>query len=182
MHRLSRQFVVYAPGAILCVVAAFRFVAAAVPRSSASRRAAAATGLVAAIVILGFNWVGARVSYRNYHAIKNTYLRIRAHLPPDTSTIVADPGDLCFFDFWMNPLGSVRVRIVPFDAITRCDEMPAGVVLTRSNPGWADGAPSIRTAVRRLPCLEAPPNTWELLYRGYPERVFRVHSADHAGN
>lgn len=182
MHRLSRQLVVYAPGAILCVAAAYAFVAGALPPASVSRHGASVAGLAAACLIFGFNWAGARVAYRNYHTIKDTYLRIRAHLPPDTSTIVADPGDLCFFDFWMNPLGSVRVRTIPFDAIGQCGDIPAGIVLTRSNPGWADGAPSIRAAVRRLPCLEAPPNNWELLYQGYPERVFRIPSADHAGN
>lgn len=182
MHRLSRQLVVYAPGAILSVVAAYALAAGALPAGSVSRRGAAAAGLAAAIVILGFNWAGARVAYRNYHTIKDTYVRIRTHLPSDTSTIVADPGDLCFFDFWMNPLGSTRVRTLAFEAVNRCDEIPPGIVLTHSNPGWADDAPSIRAAVRRLRCLEDPPNNWELLYRGYPERVFRVPSTAHAGN
>ncbi|MGH9411038.1 MAG: ArnT family glycosyltransferase [Vicinamibacterales bacterium] len=182
MHRLSRQLVVYAPGAILCVAAGSAFAARALPSASAYRRFAAAAAIVAAVFILGFNWAGTRIAYRNYHAIKDTYARIRAHLPPDTSTIVADPGDLCFFDFWMNPLGSVRVRTIPFDAVGRCADMPPGIVLTHSNPGWTAGAPAIQTAVRRLPCLEHPPGNWELLYQGYPERVFRIPSADHVGN
>ena len=182
MHRLSRQLVVYGPGAMLCVVAGYAFAARTLTRSSSYRRAAAVAGLVAGVVLLGFNWAGSRVAYRNYHAIKGTYVRIRAHLPPDTSTIVGDPGDLCFFDFWMNPLGAVRVRTVPFDTIDRCDEIPAGIVLTRSNPGWTAGAATIQADVRRLPCLEAPPREWQLLYQGYPERVFRVPSLAHAGN
>lgn len=181
MHRLSRQLVVYAPGAILCAAAAYAFAAGALPLASAYRRAAALLGLAAAVFVLVFNWAGARIAYRNYHAIKDTYVRIRAHLPADTSTIVGDPGDLCFFDFWMNPLGSVRVRTIPFDEIRGCDDMPAGIVLTDSNPGWAAGAAPIEAAVRRLPCLEQPPKSWELLYRGYPEQVFRVPSTDHAG-
>ncbi|HEY3885453.1 MAG TPA: hypothetical protein VGL62_09620 [Vicinamibacterales bacterium] len=182
MHRLSRQFVVYAPGAILCVAAGWAFAARALSPASAYRRSAVAVAIVGAVFILGFNWAGTRIAYQNYQAIKSTYVRIRAHLPLDTSTIVADPGDLCFFDFWMNPLGSVRVRMIPFDAVGRCAEMPPGIVLTHANPGWNGGAPAIQAAVKRLPCLERPPNNWELLYRGYPERVFRVPSADHAGN
>ena len=180
MHRLSRQLVVYAPGAILCVAAGWAVAAAALPRATSWRAAGAGMALVAAVVILGFNLIGVRTAYRNYHAIKDTYVRIRAHLPSDTSTIVADPGDLCFFDFWMNPLGSVRVRTVPFDQISRCGEMPAGIVLTQSNPGWSSGASTIREAVRRLPCLENPPDTWHLLYRGYPEQVFLISAEDHA--
>jgi hypothetical protein len=180
MHRLSRQLVVYAPGAILCVAAGCAAAAAALPRATLWRSLGAAIALVAGVILFAFNLIGARTAYRDYHAIKDTYVRIRAHLPPGTSTIVADPGDLCFFDFWMNPLGSVRVRTVPFDAIPRCGAMPEGVVLTQSNPGWSSGASTIREAVRRLPCLEDPPDNWHLLYRGYPEQVFLISAADHA--
>lgn len=182
MHRLSRQLVVYGPGAILCVVAGCAFAARTLPPASAYRTPAAVVALAAAVVIFGFNWAGIRIAYQNYHALKATYLRVRAHLPSDTATIVGDPGDLCFFDFWLNPLGSVRVRTIPFDAIGRCDEIPASIVLTHTNPGWSEGAAPIRAAVQRLPCLAQPPATWQLLYQGYPERVFRVPSTTHAGN
>ena len=82
---------------------------------------------------------------------------------------------LAFFDFWLNPLGRTHVRIVPSAAVSACDDIVHGsVVLTRSNPGWLDGAPAIRQSVARLPCLVQPPLHWRLVYDGYPERVFHV--------
>ena len=126
------------------------------------------------LVHSGFNWQGERIAFDAVHQIKDTYVRIREHIPPGTRTIVADPGDLCFLDFWMNPLGSERVRMIPFAAYDRCDLIVEGVVLTQSNPGWLGAAPIIRETVSRLPCLTDPPMTWELVYSGYPEKVFRI--------
>jgi hypothetical protein len=89
--------------------------------------------------------------------------------------MVGDPGDLCFFDFWLNPLGNVRVNLTPFASYARCDQLVSGVVITKANAGW-DGmaAPVIRETVQRLPCLVDPPPSWRLLYDGFPERVFEV--------
>ena len=79
------------------------------------------------------------------------------------------------FDFWLNPLGVERVRLVPFANYASCDELTSGVVFTWSNPGWeALAAPVIQETVRRLPCLTRPPPGWRLLYDGFPEKIFVV--------
>jgi 4-amino-4-deoxy-L-arabinose transferase-like glycosyltransferase len=176
MHRLSRHLVVYAPGAIFAIVAGGAALAQRLREAgSASLSALAATLALAAFAAhLAVNRVGERISFSAYHTIKDTYARILEHLPSDTRSITADPGDLCFFDFWMNPLGSERVRMVAFAGVRTCAQIEGGVVLTRSNPGWSGGAPVILETVRRLPCLTAPPPHWRLLYRGYPEQVFVV--------
>jgi hypothetical protein len=177
MHRLSRHLVLYAPGAVVAAVAACAVASGRVStwRFAPARRAAGGAGLVVLAVHLAFNWQGARVAYDAYHRIKGTYVRICHNLPPDVRTIVADPGDLCFFDFWLNPLGAERVRLMPFANYALCDELPAGIVLTWSNPGWEGlSAPIIRETVRRLPCLTAPPPRWHLLYGGFPEKIYVV--------
>jgi hypothetical protein len=89
--------------------------------------------------------------------------------------LVGDPGDLCFFDFWLNPLGAEPVQMVVFDKYTSCEQLTDGVVLTRSNPGWEGfSAPVIRETIGRLPCLVNPPDNWRLLYEGHPEKVFLI--------
>ena len=185
MHRLSRHLVVYAPGAIFAIAAgacAISEVIRAV-RVAQVTAIAYAVALVAMLGHLAFNWQGERIAFDAFHQIKETYVRIRQRLPEDVRTIVADPGDLCFLDFWMNPLGSERVRMMAFAAYDRCDQIGAGVVLTHSNRGWSDGAPVIVDTVRRLPCLTQPPPTWHLLYDGYPEKVFVITGDDrHARN
>ena len=179
MHRLSRHLVVYAPGAIFTTVAgcALFSEAAARWRSAWARRATLAAGLLLVVLHVGWSWQCDRVSNASFHRVEDTYLRIRHHLPPDLRTMVADPGDLCFFDFWLNPLGQPRVQLVPFAAVSRCEDLPDnGVVLTRSNAGWEGlAAPVIRETVQRLPCLVQPPAAWHLLYDGFPERVYVVH-------
>jgi hypothetical protein len=116
-----------------------------------------------------------QVAYDGYHRIRDTYARIRDRLPPDTRLIVADPGDLGFFDFWLNPLGETRVQLHAFANYTRCEMLTEGVVLTYSNPGWENlGALAIQEAVARLPCLVRPPADWRLLYDGFTERVFHI--------
>ena len=123
------------------------------------------------------------MAYNAYHRIKGTYARIRERLPRDVPAVIADPGDLCFFDFWLNPLGAEPVRMIAFANYSRCDEMRPGVVLTHSNPGWEGaGAPAIQETVKRLPCLVAPPAHWRLLYDGYPERVYAIETGPNARN
>jgi hypothetical protein len=130
------------------------------------------------LVHLFFNWRGEQVAYDAYQRIKGTYERIRGRLPREVQNIVADPGDLCFFDFWLNPLGAETVKMTPFASYSRCEDLPDGVVLTYSNPGWVGlGAPVIQETVKRLPCLLQPPAHWRLLYEGYPERVFIVEAS-----
>ena len=91
---------------------------------------------------------------------------------------MADPGDLCFLDFWLNPLGAENTRMVAFANYSACAEFPDSVVLTWSNPGWHGlSAPVIQETVRRLPCLLYPPASWRLMYQGYPEKVFLVGGA-----
>jgi hypothetical protein len=180
IHRLSRHLVVYAPGAILAIVAGcflIREVLRTVPAAGV-RRVAASIAAATLAVHTWFNWKGERVAFEAFHRVKDTYVRILERLPVGTQTVVADPGDLCFLDFWLNPLGAERVRMVPFAAYQRCNEMPAGVVLTHSNPGWHDQAPIIVETVKRLPCLADPPATWRVLYQGYPERVFQIAAGD----
>jgi hypothetical protein len=177
MHRLSRHLVVYAPGAVFAIVAACAVLARVVSgwRLAPARRAVAAAGLLLLVLHLAFNWDGERVAYRAYHRIKGTYVRIRERLPVDVRTIVADPGDLGVFDFWLNPLGAERVRLAPFANYARCDELTSGIVFTWSNPGWeALAAPVIQETVKRLPCLTHPPPDWRLLYEGFPEKIFVV--------
>lgn len=180
MHRLSRHLVVYAPGAIFAIAAGGAMVARAVRQAQSVPLWATAWTLAGAALLLHLtvNWQGERIAFGAFHAIKDTYARIREHLPEGTRTMVADPGDLCFFDFWLNPLGAERVRTVAFAAVDNCDQINDAVVLTQSNPGWAGGAPVIVDTVRRLPCLVAPPPSWRLLYQGYPERVFVVAGSD----
>jgi Dolichyl-phosphate-mannose-protein mannosyltransferase len=176
IHRLSRHLVVYAPGAMFAIVAGCFLTTEAVRTATGTgvRRLAAAMAAATLAVLTWFNWKGEQMAFEAFHRVKDTYVRILERLPEGTQTIVADPGDLCFLDFWMNPLGSEPVRMVPFAAYQRCDEMPEGVVLTHSNPGWHGQAPIIVETVRRLPCLAHPPATWRLLYQGYPERVFQI--------
>jgi hypothetical protein len=96
-------------------------------------------------------------------------------LPAGVREIAGDPGDLCFFDFWLNPLGTERVKIVAFANYSRCEEIAEGIVLTQSSPGWESlVAPAIKETVARLPCIMNPPQGWRLLYDGYPERVYEV--------
>jgi 4-amino-4-deoxy-L-arabinose transferase-like glycosyltransferase len=177
IHRLSRHLVVYAPGAIVATVAGCSLVWEALRRRSAPYVGIAlkviGAGLLA--IHLAINLRGERIAYDAYHRIKDTYSRIRERLPAETRAIVADPGDLGFFDFWLNPLGAERVRLVAFANYGSCDELTAGVVLTYSNPGWQGlGAPSIQDTVRRLPCLLHPPAAWRLLYADSPEKVYVI--------
>ena len=177
IHRLSRHLVVYAPGAVFVAVAACAIVADSVARwrFPFARRAVAASAAGLLIVHLAFNWEAERIASASFHRIKSTYVRIRERLPANVQTIVGDPGDLCFFDFWLNPIGAERVRMAAFANYTRCDQLPGGVVLTRSNPGWEGlSAPVIQDTVRRLPCLLDPPAGWRLLYEGFPEKIFIV--------
>jgi Dolichyl-phosphate-mannose-protein mannosyltransferase len=175
IHRLSRHLVVYAPGAVFATVAACALIAVAEPscRVTLARWRFAALALGVLLLHLSLNWTAERVAFHSFHDIKATYVRIRDHLPTDVRTLIGDPGDLCFFDFWLNPLGVERIRIVPFANYQRCDEFTQGVLLTWSNPGWVGlSAPVIQDTVARLPCLRNPPANWRLLYDGFPEKVF----------
>jgi len=176
MHRLSRHLVVYAPGAMLAIVAGCFLTGEAIRAANSARlrRAAASLGVLALAVHSWFNWKGEQIAFGAFHRIKDTYVRIREHIPEGTRTIVADPGDLCFLDFWMNPLGSERVRMVPYAAYERCEQIQEGIILTHANPGWQGGAPIILETLARLPCLAQPPVNWRLVYRGHPERVYLV--------
>jgi hypothetical protein len=185
MHRLSRHLIVYAPGAMFAIAAGTCALAEAVRDTRRIRLTVAAWALALAALAghLAYNWQGARLAFDAFHTIKETYVRIRLRLPADVGTISGDPGDLCFFDFWMNPLGSERVRMVAFAAYDRCDQIGTGVVLTQSNRGWQDNAPVIAETVRRLPCLTEPPPAWRLLYDGFPEKVFVItRGPGHARN
>jgi hypothetical protein len=176
IHRLSRHLVVYAPGAIFLAVVSVAVVARSLDgRPVAWRRAAGLAAVAALVMHFYFNWQGISAASLAFHRTKATYVRIREHLPTGTRTMVGDPGDLCFFDFWLNPLGNVRVNLTPFASYARCDQLVSGVVITKANAGW-DGmaAPVIRETVQRLPCLVDPPPSWRLLYDGFPERVFEV--------
>jgi hypothetical protein len=176
IHRLSRHLVVYAPGAVFAVVAG----CFAVKQAMGTWRTMAGRALiaVASAILVGhvyFNWRSEQIAYRAYHRIKATYLRILERLPRDVEVIAGDPGDLAFFDFWLNPLGVDRVAIVAFANYSTCDEIARGVVLTRSSIGWeGTQGPAIREVVARLPCLLDPPGTWRLLYDGYPEKIYVV--------
>jgi 4-amino-4-deoxy-L-arabinose transferase-like glycosyltransferase len=174
IHRLSRHLVVYAPGAVIAAVVG----AAIVWQAASGRLMRLALAMVACglfVLHAYLNLQAETISYTAYHQIKDTYVRIRDHLPPDTRTIVADPGDLGYFDFWLNPLGEPRVTLWPFAAYPACSDLPSGVVLTYSNPGWAGlSAPVIQETVARLPCLVSPPAGWRLLYVGYPERIYVI--------
>jgi hypothetical protein len=176
MHRLSRHLVVYAPGAVFAAVAGGVLLWRAVPGSRIARRALVAAGLVVLALHLAFNWQAERIAYDAFHRIKATYARIRDRLPAGVGTIVGDPGDLCFFDFWLNPMGEALVRVMPFANYARCDDLPESVVLTWCNPGWEGlAAPVIRETVNRLPCLTDPPARWRLLYGGFREKIYLVH-------
>ena len=139
------------------------------------RTSLTAVALAMLLLHLQFNFKGEEIAHRAYHAIKGTYTRIRDRLPPDTRRIVADPGDLGFFDFWLNPLNGERVQLVAFANYSECTQLTEGVVLTFSNPGWHGlSALAIQETVARLPCLLHPPTTWQLLYEGFPERIYRA--------
>jgi hypothetical protein len=176
IHRLSRHLVVYGPAAIFAVVTGCAMVYELMEHVAVRwvRQSLVACGVAILFLNTCLNVRAEGVAYRNFHQIKNTYARIRSRLPGDVRAIIADPGDLCFFDFWMNPLGSERVRMVPFSAVRTCDQIDDGIVLTQSNPGWAGNAQVIQDTVSRLPCLIDPPATWHQIYDGYPERVFQV--------
>ena len=179
MHRLSRHLVVYAPGAVFATVAGCFFIGQATRtwRFANTRRPLMVLGSAILLIHLYFNWRGEQIAYGAYQRIKGTYGRIRERLPRSVETIIGDPGDLCFFDFWLNPLGVDRVRMVAFANVSHCDKLQEGVVLTHSNPGWeANGAPVIKETVKQLPCLLHPPAGWQLLYDGYPEKVYVIGS------
>jgi hypothetical protein len=174
IHRLSRHLVVYAPGAIFAIVAGSYIVWSAVHRRS-SRIALTIAAASALLIHLLFNIEGELISYEAYHRIKSTYSRMRERLPADTRLIVADPGDLGFFDFWLNPLGESRVELHAFARYANCAALRTGIVLTYSNPGWERlNAPVIQETVARLPCLLTPPVHWRPLYEGYPERIYAI--------
>jgi hypothetical protein len=177
MHRLSRHLVVYAPGALFATVAGLFLIkeAASRWRSVAARRALVAAAVAIVVIHLNLGWKGEQIAHESYHRIKATYARIRERLPPGVQTIVADPGDLSIFDFWLNPLGAEHVKLVAFANYARCDQLQSGVVLTHSNPGWHGMSASvIRDTVDRLPCLLDPPDTWRLIHEGFPEKVFLI--------
>lgn len=177
MHRQSRHLVVYAPGAVFATVAGYCLIkeATAAWRVAHRRKVLIAVACATLSTHLYFTWRGEQVAYGAYHRIKGTYVRIREHLPQDVATLVADPGDLGFFDFWLNPLGAERVQMVAFSDYSTCDDFKSGVVLTRSSPGWeGTGAPIIQETVARLPCLLDPPALWRLLYDGYPEEIYVI--------
>jgi hypothetical protein len=176
MHRLSRHLVLYAPGAIFATSAGWALVAGAVGNSTRTvRRVAMVVASALLAVHLVFSWQGIETAHAGYHQIKSTYVRIRSRLPAEVRTIAADPGDLSFFDFWLNPLDRERVRVVPLANVASCADFPGGVVLTFSNPGWQGlDAAIIRDTVARLPCLLDPPPGWRLLYDGYPEKVYLI--------
>jgi hypothetical protein len=144
-------------------------------RGRATRTALAALAAAALVLHLHHNLEGEQMAHNAYHAIKGTYTRIRDRLPRDTRFIVADPGDLGFFDFWLNPMDGERVQLVAFANYSDCAQLTDGVVLTFSNPGWHGlSASVIQETVARLPCLLNPPATWRLLYEGFPERIYVV--------
>jgi hypothetical protein len=173
VHRLSRHFVVYAPGAIFAAVAGCGLLARSV--RGGARTAVMVAGAAMLMLHLTVNLRGEQIAYGAFHRIKDTYVRIHQHLPGNVTEIAADPGDLCFLDFWMNPLGSERTRMVPFAAYASCADIHDAVVITRSNPGWEGlNAPVIQETVGRLPCLVDVPARWQLLYDGYPEKVFQA--------
>ena len=176
MHRLSRHLVLYGPGAIFAAAAGWSLAAAAVRSSTAAvRGAATAAAAVVLAVHLAFSWQGIETAYGAFHQIKSTYARIRGRLPVEVRTIAADPGDLAFFDFWLNPLDREQVRVVALEGVGSCAELRDGVVLTFSNPGWQGlNAAIIRDTVARLPCLLEPPPDWRLLYDGYAEKVYVI--------
>jgi hypothetical protein len=177
MHRLSRHLVVYAPGAIFATVAGCFMVyeATSAWRDANVRRVLAATAFLMLMTHFYFNWKGEQVAYGAYQGIKGTYARIREHLPPGVHAIVADPGDLCFFDFWLNRLGAEQVKMVAFANYAGCEDFKSGVVLTQSNAGWEGArAPIIQETVDRLPCLLHPPASWQLVYDGYPEKIYLI--------
>jgi hypothetical protein len=182
IHRLSRHLVVYAPGAIFAAVAGCFCLHSASKRWPAGGRGILFAGGTAVLAVhLYFNWTGEQTVYGDYQRIKGTYTRIREKLPQDVRALVADPGDLCFFDFWLNPLGDERVRMTAFANYSRCDEIGHGVVLTQSNPGWEGlSATVIQETVKRLPCLVDPPAGWRLLYEGYPEKVYAIETGREA--
>jgi hypothetical protein len=174
IHRLSRHLVVYAPGAIVALVAGCAVTWQAV-RSRGARTALSVVALGLLLLHLYFNVQAERLAYTAYHQIKDTYARIVDRLPSDTRLIIGDPGDLGFFDFWLNPLDDTRVQLHAFANYPTCESMREGVVLTYSNPGWERlSAPSIQATVARLPCVVAPPPAWRLLYDGFPEKVFVI--------
>jgi hypothetical protein len=177
IHRLSRHLVVYAPGAVVAIVAGCCVIWSAAGTRPA-RMSVAVLGVMTLLLHLHFNVMGEAIAYQAYHRIKDTYSRIRERLPAETRTIVADPGDLGFFDFWLNPLGQSQVRLVPFANYSHCAELTEGVVLTQSNPGWHGlDAPVIRETVARLPCLLTPSVNWRLLYEGYTEKVYVIEQS-----
>jgi hypothetical protein len=177
MHRLSRHLVVYAPGAVFATVAGFFLVMEAASRwqFANARRALMATASAILLIHLYFSWTGEQIAYGAYHRIKETYARIREQLPQGVQMIAADTGDLCFLDFWLNPLGAERVKMSALANYSSCEELKSGVVLTQSNPGWEGiSAPVIQEAVKRLPCLLHPPASWRLVYDGYPEKIYQI--------
>jgi dolichyl-phosphate-mannose-protein mannosyltransferase len=178
IHRLSRHLVVYAPGAIFATVMGCFVVgrsAAVSLWSRRTRRLLITTGASLLVLHLYFDWKGEQIAYNAYQRIKGTYARIRERLPAGVEAIVGDPGDLCFFDFWLNPPGAERTRMVAFANFTSCEQLTGGVVLTQSNPGWEGlSAEVIQQTVKRLPCLMQPPPGWQLLYTGHPEKVYLI--------
>jgi hypothetical protein len=183
MHRLSRHLVVYAPGAVFATVAGLFLIKEAAPAwlSVVARRTLIAAALVILLIHLNLSWRGEQIAHDSFQRIKGTYARIRERLPAGVRTIAADPADLAVFDFWLNRLEAEHVKLVPFANYSSCDELQSGIVLTYSNPGWQGlSAPVIRETVNRLPCLLDPPDSWKLVYGGYPEKVFLLDAKSDA--
>ena len=107
MHRLSRHLVVYAPGAIFATVAGCFLIKEAIVGLASRERPKhrGGDGARDSPDASLFQLEGRRGRLRCVPPHQGHLRRIREHLPRGVHTIVADPGDLCFFDFWLNPLG-----------------------------------------------------------------------------
>ena len=183
IHRLSRHFVAYAPGAICVTVVGLGIL---IEHSKTLRHGWRAIAIVVLPLTGAINlysgWIATNTAFAVFQQQKAIHIRIREHLPKEIDHIIGDSGDLGILEFWLNPLGSRRVALTPFAAYRRCEEISHGVVLTFSNPGWANlGSPVVREAARRLPCLLVPPPTWRLLYGGVPEKIYVIDSPGRQG-
>jgi hypothetical protein len=178
MHRLSRQLILYGPGAVMVVA----WVAAHVAKHGGRppMKAAAAVVLVAGLVVhAGGVLEGLGLQSAIISRTTTIHDRLVANLIGYRGRVFIDSAEVGLIDYFLNPLGAEPVvHVQDVFSATSCGAFEGAIVVTHSNPGWSFQPPPILLgdAQRRLPCLAHPPPTWTPLHAAawLPERIYSV--------
>jgi hypothetical protein len=178
MHRLSRQLILYGPGAVMVVA----WVAAHVAKHNARplMKAGPAVVLVAGLAVhAGGVLEGLRLQSAIIGRTTTIHDRLVANLTGYRGRVFIDSAEVGLVDYFLNPLGAEPVvHVQDLFSAPSCGEFEGALVVTHSNPGWSFQPPPalLGEAQRRLPCLAHPPSTWKPLHAApwLPERIYSV--------